>query len=139
MCPNVQTIWLELPRNHSKNILIGGVYRQWNKPDTYFDTILKKFQQATNSKLPLLIMGDIDLDMLKWREKEYKVKNVADKWRSVLGQPGLKNNYLGITYISHYIKNGDHYKSGLDHIYFNPEKIVKNWKSLRIAYLTTGQ
>ena len=56
---------------------------------------------------------------------------VADKWRSVLGQPGLKYNYLGITYISHYIKNGDHYKSGLDHIYFNPEKIVKNCKKLK--------
>ena len=57
MNEKVQTIWLELPRTHSKNI-VGGIYHQWNKPDADDDNILGQIQQAASSKKPLLILVD---------------------------------------------------------------------------------
>ena len=40
-----------------KNIINGGIYCQWNKPDA--DNILNQIQQATSSKKPLLIFDFI--------------------------------------------------------------------------------
>ena len=30
MSHEAETIWLELSRKHHKNIIVGGIYRQWN-------------------------------------------------------------------------------------------------------------
>ena len=70
MNEKVQTIWLELPRTHLK---VGGIYSQWNKPDAD-DNILGQIQQAGSSKKPLLILGDANLDMLRWKNKDYRLK-----------------------------------------------------------------
>ena len=63
MNPGIQTIWIELVRKHARNILIGGVYREWSDDeDGDADKILSQFQRATGENLPVLIMGDMNLD-----------------------------------------------------------------------------
>lgn len=131
MANEAETIWVELSRKHHKNIIIGGIYRQWNiDEDKDSDTILDQIQRASEEKLPLLVAGDMNLDMLKWSDKNYKRSKIAEKWKSSISKVGLKWTKLGITYISDSINNGDHYKSALDHIYSSSEKVFSNHRKI---------
>ena len=127
MSHEAETIWLELSRKHHKNIIVGGIYRQWNNEKWNIDEerdsniILDQVQKASKENLPMLVAGDMNLDMLKWSEKDYRRKTIADTWKSSISKAGLKWAQLGITYISAYIKNGDHSKSALDmYEFFQP-------------------
>ena len=59
----IQTIWVELIRKNSKNIVIGGVYRTWSdNQDDDAETILiacscAKTNTKTNAKTNRLVMG----------------------------------------------------------------------------------
>ena len=73
MTHEVATMWIQVSREKHKDLIIGGVYRQWNKTqEADCNTILNQIQKASEENLPLLVTGDINLDMLKWEEKEYK-------------------------------------------------------------------
>ena len=132
MANEAETIWVELSRKFHKNIIIGGIYRQWNNEkwnideDSDSNTILDQILKASEENLPLLVAGDMNLDMLKWSEKDYRRKKIAERWKSSISKAGLKWTKLGITYISDSIIKGEHSKSALDHIYFSSEKVFSN-------------
>ena len=70
MSSRVQTIWIEIVRKNSKNILVGGVYRTWSDDqDGDADIILDQFEKATEENLPVAILGDMNLDTKKWAKK----------------------------------------------------------------------
>ena len=72
MSHDVASIWVELTRKFHKNIIIGGIYRQWNTDeDMDSDRILAQISKASDENLPLLVCGDTNLDMIKWSKKEY--------------------------------------------------------------------
>ena len=111
MTHNVASIWVEISRKFHKNIIVGGIYRQWNTDeDKDSDTILSQINRASQENLALLVGGDTNLDMLKWSKKDYYRKKIADKWKSSITKAGLKWKQLGTTYISDSTKNGEHSK-----------------------------
>ena len=72
MNTEVQTIWIELIRKNSKNILVGGVYREWSdNQDKDADEILDQFQRATRENIPVIILGDMNLDSKLWSKRDY--------------------------------------------------------------------
>ena len=136
MSPEAETIWLEISRKYHKNVIVGGIYRQWKNENWNIDEeidsniILNQIQKASEENLPMLVAGDMNLDMLKWSEKDYQRKTIADKWKSSISKAGLKWAQLGITYISDAIRNGDHSKSALDHFYSSSDKLFSNFRKI---------
>ena len=125
MSHNVASIWMEVSRKFHKNLIIGGIYRQWNVDEEKdSDAILTQISRASEENLPLLVCGDVNLDMLKWSKRDYYRKKIADKWKSSITKAGLKWPSLGITYISNSAKNGEHSKSALDHFYYSSDKSI---------------
>merc|ERR1711974_70967 len=88
MSTNQQTIWIEIIKNNSKNVLCGGVYRVWNSenPEGYADELLIQFQKATEEDKPTCIIGDMNLCTKKWKDDSYEHKVIANKWRSGLAK-----------------------------------------------------
>ena len=61
-----QALWIELCFTQKKNVIVGVVYRQHNSPERflqYFDDTIEKF---ISSDKPLCILGDFNLDLLKF-------------------------------------------------------------------------
>ena len=73
MMNNMSTLWIELIKNNSKNVLCCGVYREWNRPDPKEDAeiIIKQFERATKEGKPTVILGDMNLNSKKWRDEDF--------------------------------------------------------------------
>ena len=127
---NVPTIWIELISETKKNILIGGIYREWNdKQPEDMSLICNQISSASEEGLPLLCIGDINLDMLLWDKSSFRLKSLADQWKAKISTAGLKWENLGETFESYYTTTSGHkVKSGLDHIYHNGTGIFNNFK-----------
>ena len=93
---------------------------------------LSQIGRASSDNLPLLIMGDINLDTLRWSDPslDKKLRDFANKWRSEISRTGLIGEELGIAFISNYTKNGEHIESGLDHIYHSSDDVFKNSRKI---------
>ena len=133
MTSRVQTIWIEIVRKNSKNILVGGVYRTWSDDqDGDADIILDQFEKATEENLPVAILGDMNLDIKKWAKKEYDpdLKKIAQKWKSCLAKSGLKIENMGLTWRSHGVFNGEKRFSALDHIYHTEDKVFSSFRTI---------
>ena len=106
MSHEVSTIWMELKRDKNKNVLVAGIYREWtDNEESDCTKIVNQIQKASEEKVPLLVTGDINLDMLQWSKNSYYKKSIADTWKSSITKSGLKWENLGITYTSHYMSN----------------------------------
>ena len=69
MTHEVFTIWIEIEREHEKNVIVGGIYRTWSDQQPLdLDIILSQIGRASSDNFPLLIMGDINLDTLRWSD-----------------------------------------------------------------------
>ena len=128
MSTNFPSIWIEINREHQKNLLICGFYREWNRDGLKNETDqlnrLKHFseqiQKATLENKVLVIMGDANLCSQQWENKDYTNFNVAVELRGILAQNGLKNWDLGKTYMADRLrKDGSLIESAIDHIYTN--------------------
>ena len=128
---NMSTLWIELIKNNSKNILCCGVYREWNRPDPKEDAevIIKQFESATKEGKPTVILGDMNLNS-KWRDENFDKKEIANTWISGLAKCGLKFKDTGITFQSHGTFNGEKHLSALDHIYYNNKDIISNFRTI---------
>ena len=64
MKTGLQTIWIEIIKHNSKNVLCGGVYREWSSecPEDDADEIINQFHAATKENKPTVILGDMNLD-----------------------------------------------------------------------------
>ena len=132
MINNLSTIWIELIKNNSKNVLCCGVYREWNRSDPKEDAelIISQFHKATMEKKPTVIIGDMNLNSKKWKNENFEHKEIANLWRSGLSKSGLKFKDMGITFQSHGTFNGEKILSALDHIYYNNNDIISNFRKI---------
>ena len=71
-------------------------------------------------------MGDINIDMNRWKDEEWELKYMADAWRNTISNNGLLYEDLGITYAH---PNGVT-RSALDHVYFNNKSIAQNCRKI---------
>ena len=93
MTHEVFTIWIEIEREHEKNVIVGGIYRTWSDQQPLdLDIILSQIGRASSDNFPLLIMGDINLDTLRWSDPslDKKLRDFANKWRSEISRTGLQ-------------------------------------------------
>jgi hypothetical protein len=99
MSTKFPAIWTEINREHQKNLLICGFYREWNrdglKNETYQLNRLKQFseqiQTATLANKVLVIISDANLCSQQWENKNNTNLNVAVELRGILALNGLKN------------------------------------------------
>ena len=129
---NISTVWIELLKNNSKNVLCGGVYREWNRPNPKQDAevIIGQFQKATKENKPTVVLGDMNLNSKKWKKEDFDNKEIATMWLSGLAKNGLKFKDMGITWESTGIFNGEKRRSALDHIYYNNKDIFSNFRTI---------
>ena len=124
----LQTLWLEISRQNQKNILVGGIYREWSdSEESDLEQISSQVKKAMTEGKPTIVIGDMNFDTLKWDDNDYRCKRLSDKWRLTVTQLGLVQHDLGVTFVSFYtLPNGERVLSGLDHIYINDSKTFKN-------------
>ena len=66
-----QALCAEITFENKKNVIYGILYRQHNSPERfqlYFDKCIEKF---TSSGKDIVIMGDINIDLLKYESSNY--------------------------------------------------------------------
>ena len=74
----------------------------------------------------LLIQGDMNIDLLNWRDDSYYLKRMAEEYQSFIGRNGLELIDYGITW-ERYHQNGEIKKSSLDHSLTNiPSQVEKH-------------
>ena len=79
----VPMIWIEVETEQGNNIMIAGVYREWQSQegnDTIssqrerLKKILQQVEKASQSDNPIIFMGDLNLDGNRFNDKEYHLK-----------------------------------------------------------------
>ena len=74
--------------------------------------------ESNERLLQIIMMGDANVCSLKWKEKDFSHRIVADEILSSLAQCGLVNQDLGYTYLADRLSpSGDTIQSALDHVY----------------------
>ena len=126
MSDAIPSIWLEVKENVNKITLVSGFYREWshggnNSEESQIQRInifTEQIEKAsTNKNTDILIMGDLNLDALKWNEPKFVNKNVALILRSMLTSCGLEIQDIGATYMADHVQaNQEISQSALDHV-----------------------
>ena len=107
MSNDLSTIWIEIKRAQQKNVLCGGIYREWTTTEPEdLQKICSQVKKASKEKKSLVLIGDINLDADQWDEPTFYRKSLADVWKSEMAWRGLQKYNLGVTYVSYYTKNG---------------------------------
>ena len=99
------SIWVEMIREGEKNILICGYYREWtingtkNTSDQIkaIQELTKQLEMAEMSKLPIIMMGDMNICSTKWNDPDFKLKHISEEIQSSMAQCGLVNKEIGNT------------------------------------------
>ena len=130
MSKDLSTIWIEVIRDQQKNVLCGGIYREWTggleEPED-LKRLCSQVKTAAQEEKPLILIGDTNFDADQWDETNYRCKSLADVWRREIAWRGLVQYQLGVTYVSYYTKSsGKKVESALDHIYTNDTKTFTN-------------
>ena len=124
------SIWVELIREGEKNILICGYYREWTINGTKITAdqikaiqeLTRQMELAEISKLPIIMMGDMNLCSTKWSEPDFLFKHISEEIQSSLAQCGLVNQEIGYTYLADRLSDdGSVIQSALDHIYISSD------------------
>ena len=99
------SIWVEMIREGEKNILICGYYREWtingtkNTSDQIkaIQELIRQMEMAEMSKLPIIMMGDMNICSTKWNDPDFKLKHISEEIQSSMAQCGLVNKEIGNT------------------------------------------
>ena len=103
------------------------MYREWGDSDSLvknksqeqqLDRLQKIETQIATAKKEgkeMSLIGDFNLCMDEWSDKQYDWKRLADYWTSCLAENGLKFDNLGTTFESYYTLEKGKVKSALDH------------------------
>ena len=128
MSSRFASIWIECITTTSKKFLICGCYREWtvdgddsiNGQKERLNIFIDQINRACEENEKVLILGDMNLCLKKWNEKEFRYKSLSEPLRSNLTINNLNIADLGYTYFSdHADFNGDFASSELDHVYFS--------------------
>ena len=116
--PEIEQLWLEIPgRNKHSCMLMGVLYRstkfltttEWHH---HFEALLHNLKSSWDK--PLLIAGDMNLDILK--QDNIYVK----KYKDILNQFNLKQIVNKAT------RTTNHSKSAIDHIIVSHPELIKD-------------
>ena len=139
MDDNISSIWMELGFPNKRKILVCNVYREWqylNQPDDLsksipaqlqrWDLFLNQWQRALATGKEVHVIGDINIDHLKWTQQNVNHNDQTYRLRDLIDALFTRIFPLGITQcvkVATRVWPGLE-DSGLDHYYTNkPEKL----------------
>ena len=134
------TIWVKVGEDRSKSILIGGIYREFNQlgatnhdstwlegqnlQEERWELIVKNGKKAGRDG-KCLVLGDINLNHLKWENPENQVKNMVDHTKTNIETTGFIQL---ITTPTRFCENQR--PSLLDHIWTNQPNRIVNFNNI---------
>ena len=106
MSPNISSIWLEYKTADGNKILICLTYREFNPctGDKEIDVTSKyeqlvrleelsqQVEKATKECSRVYILGDLNIDLKKWNDKDYYLKKIAEEYQTMMGINGTASH-----------------------------------------------
>ena len=144
MSPLVSTIWLELSAERGRKTLICGVYREWNnragsgqmtptEQAERFQIITSQIEKAISEGAGVICLGDWNIDLEKMNHESYRLKKVAEVFKSTISNGGMKLLEFGITF-QRVHQDGKIIQSALDHIIMNKPDQVNDYFKTGLSY-----
>ena len=69
----MEILWSEVIANNNNKLLIGVIYRPPNSKAEYWDNFLYNLQQALDLNIPILLLGDFNVNMLSNQSRQFKL------------------------------------------------------------------
>ena len=128
------SVWVSLPRRGQKKIMVGAIYREQHllrvgipnntdeprEQESRWKIILDQWKRASRGT-ECYVVGDLNLDFLKWENPEFRHKKMIENTKTVIETEGFFQMVEGHTRTW---KEQD--DSCLDHIWTkNPDKLLQ--------------
>ena len=134
MSEALSNVWIEINGINQK-VLICAIYREFNdltgngtmlieQQIEKLELLHLQIEKASKEGL-VLIIGDMNIDLLKWEDPKYYQKKQAEKYQSVIGECGLEIIDFGITYNGK--RDGEVLSSALDHAITNKPVAISDF------------
>ena len=125
----LSNIWLEI-QGKGQKIIVCVMYREFNdltgngsmKESEEIERIQILHSQIEKARKEglILIMGDMNIDLDKWEEKEYYQANQAKEYQTLIAENGLEIYHFGTTF-----KRVNTKGSAIDHALTNKPEGIK--------------
>ena len=107
MSPHISSIWLEHKPLNGKKILLCLAYREFNpctgeeeidktnvsEQLSRFELFSQQVEKAAQESENIYILGDMNVDINRWNNKDYYLKKISEEYQSLLGKNGLELIY----------------------------------------------
>ena len=130
----ISAIWLELGLPRKKKILVCNLYREWQYLDQNYSSsatlqsqterwnlFIQKWDLALKENKETVVLGDVNLDFLKWQNANYKYKCMTEPLFSNILPQGISQFVTSPRRASPSSE-----LSGLDHIYTNKTRGLRS-------------
>ena len=139
---DLSSIWLKISRKGRKKLVIGGIYREFKyigQEDGYsqedianqenrWRRIISQWEAATD-RAEGIIIGDLNLDFLKWDCQGVRNYNMIEHMKSTIGSNGFYQVIEGVTHTWPGASD-----SLIDHSWVNhPEKVLSKKNIINTA------
>jgi len=129
MSDQVSTVWLEVGLPHKRKFLVCHIYREWGymrQPDKTshsrtaqldrWNTIVSKWEEALRGDKEVLVLGDVNLNSLKWATDDLPPDDAINKQRPLIDSLFTRIFNLGVAQL---VSVPTHQGRCLDHFYSN--------------------
>ena len=104
-----------------------------NEQLSRFELFSQQVEKAVQESENIYILGDMNVDINKWNNKDYYLKKISEEYQSLLGKNGLELIDFGITW-KRVQENGVIKQSALDHLLTNNSSSIINNKKVKVTY-----
>ena len=129
MSDQVSAVWLEVGLPHKRKFLVCNMYREWGYMQQQdktshsraaqlarWSTIVSKWEEALLEDKEVIVMGDVNINSLKWTKDDLPPEDNINKQRSMIDLLFSKIFPLGVAQL---VSVPTHQESCLDHFYSN--------------------
>ena len=132
----VASIWVKISKHGARRVLVGGIYREHRYLDqptdisyqpaqqlSRWNTFLKQVEKAS-STASCHVIGDVNMDFLRWMNPDQAHKNLVEITKSILETAGFSQVITGTTRAW-----PEQTSSLIDHIWSNSVQRILSWKN----------
>ena len=104
-----------------------------NEQLSRFELFSQQVEKAVQESENIYILGDMNVDINRWNNKDYYLKKISEEYQSLLGKNGLELIDFGITW-KRVQENGVIKQSALDHLLTNNTSSITSNKKGKVTY-----